>query len=205
MCSSGYFRSATDIGSDYSAAARVFSYSVNTSDSNVKTPYGELLFAFAPQFPFLTTLAEPGITQLLFTLEPCSQFAPHSHPRGDELLQVISGSAKGGLIDEQNNIYPYQLGPLDFTVFPKGLSHYAYNDACEKATILATFTNIDPGTVLLVPTALDLPDLALQGALGVNSSMLADIRGSINKRTLFMSNNDPECYKKCNISPPAGS
>lgn len=32
-----------------------------------------------------------------------------------------------------------------------GLNHYAYNDACEKATILATFTNIDPGTVLLVP------------------------------------------------------
>lgn len=29
-----------------------------------------------------------------------------------------------------------------------------YNEECEKATLLATFTNIDPGTVLLVPVSL---------------------------------------------------
>lgn len=32
---------------------------------------------------------------------------------------------------------------------------------------------------------------------------MADIRSKINKRTLFMSNNDPACYKKCKISAPA--
>ena len=47
MCDSGYFRSAKDISSDYSAAARIFSYNLNgTSDSQIKTPFGELLVRF---------------------------------------------------------------------------------------------------------------------------------------------------------------
>lgn len=47
ICDSGYFRSAKDISSDYSAAARIFSYNLNgTSDSQIKTPFGELLVRF---------------------------------------------------------------------------------------------------------------------------------------------------------------
>lgn len=30
------------------------------------------------------------------------------------------GSVKGGLIDEKETTFPVALGPLDFTVFPKG-------------------------------------------------------------------------------------
>ena len=48
MCDSGYFRSAKDVSSDYSAAARIFSYNLNgTSDSQIKTPFGELLVRFS--------------------------------------------------------------------------------------------------------------------------------------------------------------
>jgi hypothetical protein len=88
------------------------------------------------------------------SLEPCGINTPHIHPRAVEFLILVEGSnLRFGSVLENGLVKPGEdqeiagtLNKLEATVFPQGSMHWQFNDACEKAVIVAALNSGNPGT-----------------------------------------------------------
>ncbi|XP_057778659.1 germin-like protein 9-3 [Salvia miltiorrhiza] len=74
---------------------------------------------------------------------------PHTHPRASELLFLVLGSLEVGFVNTSNYLFTQTLQAGDIFVFPKGLLHYQYNAAGNKAPAIAlsAFGSASAGTV----------------------------------------------------------
>lgn len=61
---------------------------------------------FSSAFPALTGL---GVSAALLQFTPNSINAPHTHPRGTELLYLINGSLNVGVVDTTNKLYEMNI------------------------------------------------------------------------------------------------
>jgi hypothetical protein len=79
---------------------------------------------------------------------------PHIHSRAAELLIRVEGSnLKFGIVLANGLVKPGEnqeiagtLNRLETTVFSQGSMHWQFNDACEKAGMLAVFNTGNPRT-----------------------------------------------------------
>ncbi|KAK9834848.1 hypothetical protein WJX81_003498 [Elliptochloris bilobata] len=155
------------------------------------------------QFPALNLAQTPGIAELYFQFQPCTMLVPHSHPRGDETVHGITGKMKVSVINEAvagHIVNQVDVGALDVSFVPQGNLHFYMNDNCDPATMLATFNNGDPGTVVAVDSLLMLADGLLSTAFGVKSAAIASLRSTVTPFSLIRPLSEPDCYKRCNLA-----
>jgi hypothetical protein len=108
------------------------------------------------------------------TLEPCGINTPHIHPRATEFLILVEGSnLRFGSVLENGLVAPGQsqeiaghLDKLQATMFPPGSMHYQFNDACERATFVASFNSEDPGTSQMAQNLFSLNSEVVNATLG---------------------------------------
>lgn len=100
--------------------------------------------AFVAGFP---ALQGTGLSGSIVKYGPNSFNAIHTHPRGSELLTLVSGTVVAGVIDTANRLFVKALYPGDFIIIPIGLLHFQINYSNETATAVAAFSNPSAGRV----------------------------------------------------------
>jgi hypothetical protein len=125
------------------------------------------------------------------SLEPCGINTPHIHPRAVEFLILVEGSnLKFGSVLENGLVKPGEnqeiagtLNKLEATVFPQGSMHWQFNDACEKAVMVAALNSGNPGTSQMAQNFLSLNAGVLNATLGFPSTIggrkIEDFRSAI--------------------------
>ncbi|KAL2636024.1 hypothetical protein R1flu_007503 [Riccia fluitans] len=99
------------------------------------------------EFPALAGL---GVGVTLLEYRPMTLNPPHTHPRGTELLYVLSGSLDVGVVDTSNKLYASTISKGDLFVFPQGLVHFQINKSSKKpARAISAFGSSNAGTVSL--------------------------------------------------------
>ena len=137
-----------------------------------------------------------GISQTSFTLQPCGLRAPHIHQMATGLLYAIDAKALVvGFVQENGTSVENTIASGSSAVFPQGLVHYQFNDACEPATYTITYNNAEGGTVNIVPALMKLPKAVVMSALGVNETIYEAIVGEA-PTTNFIQG-PAECLKRC--------
>lgn len=142
------------------------------------------------------------VAQAFGWINACGLNVPHSHPRANEWLTVVSGQLVAGLILEANDgsfgdvvgqtatvsrpIPEVNVTLNAFTgmLFPKGQTHWQFNPTCEPALFAAAFDSSDPGRLQVARNFFsNYPDKVIETALGaveiLGTSDLASIRGQI--------------------------
>jgi hypothetical protein len=124
-------------------------------------------------------------------LEPCGINTPHIHPRAAEFLILVEGSnlkfgsvLENGLVKAgKNQEIAGTLNRLEATVFAQGTMHWQFNDACEKAVMVAGFNSGNPGTSQMAQNFLSLNPRVVNATLGAPSTIggrkLEDFRAAI--------------------------
>jgi len=149
------------------------------NDSKESGPGGKAAEADIASYP---VLAHTDVGVLVGTLNPCGLNTPHTHPRGDEFLTVVSGQVKFGYIIENglvvnadgsfaDNELRGTLKAFQGTVFPRGSIHYEFNDSCKPATFVASRSSPDAGTSQIAQNLLSLNLNVVHDALGVPATI----------------------------------
>ncbi|KAH7655182.1 Germin protein [Dioscorea alata] len=119
-----------------------------------------------------------SVSYALLQYAPDGLNAPHTHPRSAELLIVIQGCLKVGLVDSTNKLFTQILQTGDIFVFPKGLVHFQINlDSRYPAVALSAFGSANAGTIQL-PRALfasGIDNAVLSKSFKVNSDTIQEI------------------------------
>ncbi|KAM0951234.1 hypothetical protein DsansV1_C04g0049781 [Dioscorea sansibarensis] len=106
-----------------------------------------------------------SVSYALLQYAPGGLNAPHTHPRSAELLIVLQGWLKVGLVDSTNKLFTQILQTGDVFVFPKGLVHFQVNlDSRYPAVALSAFGSANAGTIQLTRALF---------ASGIDNSVLA--------------------------------
>jgi hypothetical protein len=112
-------------------------------------------------------------------LEPCGINTPHIHLRAAEFLILVEGSnLKFGSVLENGLVKPGEnqeiagtLNKLEATVFSQGSMHWQFNDACEKAVMVAAFNGGNAGTSTMAQNFLSLNAGVVNATLGFPGTM----------------------------------
>ncbi len=73
--------------------------------------------------PFLSTLPNAGLSQILVSLGPCTGLAAHTHPRATEVVFQLTGTIDVGFVEELangHNLINATLSPGETVHFPQG-------------------------------------------------------------------------------------
>lgn len=106
-------------------------------------------------------LTDSGLAFNLLTLGPCGFFAPHIHPRANELFLVLEGEVNFGYILEAtvfggltapNPTINGTLQVQESTLFPMGSTHWQINASptCNNATTFEAFSSDDEGAIIIL-------------------------------------------------------
>ena len=121
-------------------------WSRNTPSSNV--PPFKVTKVTSDEFP---ALDGQSVSYALLQYAPGGLNAPHTHPRSAELLIVLQGWLKVGLVDSTNKLFTQILQTGDVFVFPKGLVHFQVNldSRWYPAVALSAFGSANAGSIQL--------------------------------------------------------
>lgn len=99
------------------------------------------------EFP---ALEGQSVSLAVLQFAPGGVNAPHTHPRSAELLLVVQGWLKVGMVDSTNKLFVQFLQAGDMFVFPKGLVHFQINlDKNYPAVAISAFGGANAGTIPL--------------------------------------------------------
>ncbi|QCE10328.1 Germin [Vigna unguiculata] len=117
---------------------------------NTSNPLGaQVSQVFVDQLPGLNTL---GISMARIDFAPKGLNAPHTHPRGTEILIVVEGSLYVGFVSSNqdgNRLFTKVLNKGDVFVFPIGLIHFQLNVGYGNAVAIAALNSQNPGTITI--------------------------------------------------------
>ncbi|XP_020209034.1 germin-like protein subfamily 1 member 17 [Cajanus cajan] len=117
---------------------------------NTSNPLGaQVTPVFVDQLPGLNTL---GISLARIDFAPKGLNAPHTHPRGTEILIVIEGTLYVGFVSSNqdgNRLFTKVLNKGDVFVFPIGLIHFQLNVGYGNALAIADLSSQSPGTITI--------------------------------------------------------
>ncbi|KAK3034922.1 hypothetical protein RJ639_032322 [Escallonia herrerae] len=120
-----------------------------------------------------------SVSYAFLQFPPLSVNAPHSHPRGSEILLLLSGTLDVFLVDTNLKFFTKTLEKGDMFLFPKGLLHYQYNsNAKNQANALSAFGSANFGRVS-VPEALfntSVPDIILAKSFNTDVATIQKIK-----------------------------
>ncbi|KAG0567717.1 hypothetical protein KC19_7G155300 [Ceratodon purpureus] len=128
-----------------------------------------------------TALTGLGISTALLEYLPGGINTLHTHPRGTEMLTVVTGELNVGLVDSGNKLYTNVLQKGDIFVFPKGLVHYQINLSNETVYAYAAFSSSNPGTISLPGNifASGIEDVVLETAFKVDNSIIDQLQAAL--------------------------
>ncbi len=137
-------------------------------------------------------------------IKPCGMNTPHTHNRASEFLVIVKGgNVKASFVQESGLSTPITttLSLYQGAILPVGSIHYEFNDNCEPAVFVASFSNEDPGLSRTAqnffvedPSIVDA-DLGIPHFLdGVN---IANFQTKIPKAFALGAQ---ECLKRCGIT-----
>ncbi|KAH7127254.1 RmlC-like cupin domain-containing protein [Dendryphion nanum] len=156
-------------------------------------------------FPIVAGL---GISMAVGYFEPCGINTPHIHPRATEFFVLMEGSnVKFGYILENGLVKSGQnpeiagiLSKYEGTVFPQGSIHFQFNEACEKATFVAAFDSVDPGTSQVAQNFFNLDAGVVNATLGfpktIDGSNIKEFRKTIPAN---LAQDVDNCLAKCRL------
>ncbi|KAH1205068.1 Germin-like protein subfamily 1 member 7 [Glycine max] len=104
---------------------------------------------FVDQLPGLNTL---GIGLARIDFAPKGLNAPHTHPRGTEILIVLEGTLYVGFVtsnQDGNRLFTKVLNKGDVFVFPIGLIHFQLNVGYGNAVAIAGLSSQNPGAITI--------------------------------------------------------
>lgn len=147
---------------------------------------GEIVLGSVDKFP---ALIGTQVSAAVGFVDACGLNVPHSHPRANEFLTVVSGELIGGLMLEntdnatgntngKNPTFPVPMVTANLTnftgmLFPQGLAHFQFNPTCEPATFTAAFDSLDAGRVQIANTFFSIDfDEVLITSLGGNPEVI---------------------------------
>lgn len=128
-----------------------------------------------------TALTGLGISTALLEYLPGGINTLHTHPRGTEVLTVVTGELNVGLVDSGNKLYTKVLQKYDVFVFPKGLVHYQINLSNETVFAYAAFSSSNPGTISLPGNifASGIEDIVLEAAFKVKDDIIDQLQAAL--------------------------
>ncbi|CEM03584.1 unnamed protein product [Vitrella brassicaformis CCMP3155] len=155
----------------------------------------------------MPSLSQEGIAAQVVTLEACSEYAPHYHPRAAELLNVMDDpEGKGlmvGFIDENGGkkvVNVLRQGQVALT--PEALVHWQANLGCGTVEYLVFLNNEDPGEVALAPALLSIPTAHIETAIHSDLDIIETLRRAQHNQTHGLVQGLADCRKKCQMATP---
>jgi mannose-6-phosphate isomerase-like protein (cupin superfamily) len=151
---------------------------------------------------FLSTLAEPGESQFLTVLKPCSILLPHTHQRANEFYTVIFGIMDAGIAQENGALQDitFEVNPGEVFVAPQGLLHHNHNRQCFPNVFLQSFTSSDPGALNVIGALAAMSAGSDAGAAAIEASGASSIVASPEGAFAL----DQACLRKCGF-PETGA
>jgi oxalate decarboxylase/phosphoglucose isomerase-like protein (cupin superfamily) len=151
---------------------------------------------------FLATLAEPGESQFLTVLKPCSILLPHTHQRANEFYSVIFGIMDAGIAQESGAAQDitFDVNPGEVFVVPQGLLHHNHNAQCTPNAFLQSFTSSDPGALNVIGALAAMGAGSDAGAAAIAASGADLVEASAESAFAL----DQACLKRCG-SPATGA
>jgi oxalate decarboxylase/phosphoglucose isomerase-like protein (cupin superfamily) len=185
-------------------------------NNTVTPPTGGTIFlSTINNFP---ALGATGLAAAVGFVNPCGLNTPHWHPRSNEFLTVVQGSLIGVLILESDSGAGNVVGSpapavgalpqisttlSNYTgmLFPKGLIHWQFNDACEPAVFVAGFDSPDPGRAEAARGFFSAePDEVISASTGYTDYLTpAQIKALRPTLTSSFTSIVESCAKKCGI------
>jgi mannose-6-phosphate isomerase-like protein (cupin superfamily) len=151
---------------------------------------------------FLATLAEPGESQFLTVLKPCSILLPHTHQRANEFYSVIFGIMDAGIAQESGAAQDitFDVNPGEVFVVPQGLLHHNHNAQCTPNAFLQSFTSSDPGALNVIGALAAMGAGSDAGAAAIAASGADLVEASAESAFAL----DQACLKRCGF-PATGA
>jgi mannose-6-phosphate isomerase-like protein (cupin superfamily) len=151
---------------------------------------------------FLATLAEPGESQFLTVLKPCSILLPHTHQRANEFYSVIFGIMDAGIAQENGAAQDitFDVNPGEVFVVPQGLLHHNHNAQCTPNVFLQSFTSSDPGALNVIGALAAMGAGSDAGAAAIAASGAELVEASPEGAFAL----DQACLKRCGF-PATGA
>lgn len=148
------------------------------------------------QNPVGPTLGD--LTLARSNLAPCGLLYMHSHTGVDEVVMVVSGTAKAAVAYLNGTIDSDYLDVDEAYVYTSGLIHTLINPSCKRRNVnLHFWNNANLELVPVVPAAWALPGSpfrAYMDSAGINSTLAS--------QTFF--SYDPECLARCGLGTTYG-
>ncbi|KAK2975674.1 hypothetical protein RJ640_025970 [Escallonia rubra] len=123
-----------------------------------------------------------SVSYAFLQFPPRSVNSPHSHPRGSEILLLLSGRLEVFLVDTDFKLFTKTLEKGEMFLFPKGLVHYQYNnDPKDPATALSAFGSANFGRVTLPETIFitSVPDIVLAKSFQTDIATIQKIKNGL--------------------------
>ncbi|KAH8923509.1 RmlC-like cupin [Atractiella rhizophila] len=139
-----------------------------------------------------------GMAVAWFALGPCGDIPPHSHPRGSEIMFLVSGGPmRFGISLEAGGptVYEYLRIGQSITL-PQGSIHYGTNLGCDPTTIVSMFNSEDAGLVLTANTFFGFDDESIAASLGLQHSPV-----DVSTIPAVLNIGTQTCTKQCGLSP----
>ncbi|KAK7683714.1 hypothetical protein QCA50_013090 [Cerrena zonata] len=175
--------------------------------SATKGVAGETISANIANFPVLTHQSLSmtiGVLEVLWRIlnlvrSACGMNTPHTHPRATEMLYLINGSIRTGMLQENGARFVYnEVTSNQAQVFPQGSIHYQENTGCEPAVFVAALNNEDPGVSSIAQRYFGLPpDIVAASLGGIGVEEVAGLESKIPDNIALGTD---ECLKRCNIT-----
>jgi len=145
------------------------------------TDYGTVTKCTVKNMP---TLAGSDAAVFLLRLKPGGLREPHWHPNAWEIDYVVSGNVRMGIVDPEDKVATFDLGPGDVAFVPQGWAHYIRNIGDTEAVMPITFGNNDPDDTGLSTMFGGMPNDTFEETLGLRKGALAKARKAA--KTLFI-------------------
>jgi len=155
-----------------------FTFTTFRADADTNNPAGVgLALGFAAiNYPALNTQA---LSLAKINYAPGGLVAPHTHPRGAEIITVTKGKVYVGFVDTAGKLFAIWLKKGDFFLFPQGLVHFILNGG-RPSTTLSILNAQNPGLQLVAPALFGstppVPSPLLAKAFGTSVSTVDSIK-----------------------------
>lgn len=173
---------ATDAGNPtLPRSSERFHYALGAAKPDHVTEYGTVSKLTVKNLP---TLAGSDAAMFLLRLKPGGLREPHWHPNAWELDYCVSGRVQFGIVDPEDKVAVFELGPGDVAFVPQGWAHYIRNIGTTDAVIPITFGNNDPDDTGLSTMFGGMPTVTFEETLGLRQGALAKAKKAA--KTLFI-------------------
>ncbi|KAF8092188.1 hypothetical protein N665_0422s0017 [Sinapis alba] len=131
---------------------------------------------FSPAFAGVNGL---GVSVARLDLAAGGVVPLHIHRGASEILIIIEGTIRAGIISSANKVYLKTLQKGEVMVFPQGLLHFALNNGTGPALAFSSFGSSNPG-IQLVPNSLfgsDLPSELIKATTFISHEEVRRLKG----------------------------